>query len=145
MSAPAIHLDLLPGPLALLRLSPTTPIPPWTAAAQNFLTISRTPTELSIVADARVVPADVAAERDYCAFRVRGPMPLHLVGVMAALAVPLAEAAVPIFVIATYDTDYLLVKAADLEHARQALERAGHLVFEIEGAADECGNRMTTA
>ena len=133
MSGPAIHLDLLPGSLALLRLAPETPIPTWTADAREFLTVSRTPTELSIVADADVVPADVVTERDYRTFRVRGPMPLHLIGVMAALAVPLADAAVPIFVIATYDTDYLLVKAVNLERAWHALERAGHLVHEMEG------------
>jgi hypothetical protein len=42
--------------------------------------------------------------------------------------VPLAEAGVPIFPIATWDTDYLLVKAADAERARETLVAAGYRV-----------------
>ncbi|MGH7485552.1 MAG: ACT domain-containing protein, partial [bacterium] len=70
-------------------------------------------------------------ERAYRAFRVNGPLPLHLVGIVAALAVPLAEAAVPIFSIATYDTDYLLVKETDVPRAREALIGAGHQVITL--------------
>ena len=128
-----LQLDLLPEPLALLRLSAASPIPDWVAVASHFLSITRTPTELSIVVDAAVVPSDVSAERAYHAFRVRGPLPLHLVGVMAALAVPLAAAGVSIFPIATYDTDYLLVKAEDAVRAQEALAGAGHQVVGATG------------
>jgi hypothetical protein len=128
MKDKVLRFDLLPGALALLRLPAGSPIPEWTAAAQHFLTVTRTPTELSIVADAAVVPGDVVAERDYRAFRVHGPLPLHWVGIVAALAVPLREAAVPIFVIATYDTDYVLVRESDVPRAREALLGAGHQV-----------------
>jgi hypothetical protein len=33
---------------------------------------------------------------------------------------------VSIFVISTFDTDYLLVREADLEHAQAALQADGH-------------------
>lgn len=128
-----LRLDLLPEPFALLRMPAGSEVPAWTSAARHFLTISRTPTELSIVADSAVVPAGVAAERDFRAFRVHGPMPLHLVGVIAALAPPLAQAGVPIFPIATHDTDYLLVREADVARAQAALVAAGHRVVTSEG------------
>jgi len=96
--------------------------------ARTFLTITRTPTELSIVSDERAVPPAVRAERDFRALRIEGPLPLHLVGVVAALATPLAEAGVPIFPIATYDTDYVLIREADVARAVSALTSAGHLV-----------------
>ncbi len=127
-SSTALHLDLLAEPLALVRLPAAGAVPTWTAEARQFLSITRTPTELSIVADASAGPADAAAERGYRAFRVQGPLPLHLVGVLAALVVPLAQAGVPVFPIATYDTDYLLVPEADVPRARAALEGAGHEV-----------------
>ena len=133
MSKAMLQLDLLPEPLALLRLSAASPVPDWTTAARHFLSITRTPTELSIVVDDTVVPNEVSAERPYRAFRVRGPLPLHWVGVMAALAAPLAAAGVSIFPIATYDTDYLLVKAEDTVRAQQALADAGHQVAEATG------------
>ena len=47
-----LTLDLLPEPLALLRLPAGAAVPGWTVGAQQFLSITRTPTELSLVADA---------------------------------------------------------------------------------------------
>jgi hypothetical protein len=125
---PAFSLTLLPGHMALCRLPASGAVPEWTARARTFLTISRTPTELSIVADDDAVPRDVAAERGFCALRVDGPMALDLVGVVAALAGPLAAAGVPIFPIATYDTDYVLVRETELARATSALKAAGHVI-----------------
>ncbi len=102
--------------------------PAWTRGARAFLTVSRTPTELSIVADERAFPADVNAQRGYRAFRVQGPLPLDLVGIFASLAAPLAAEGIAIFPIATFDTDYLLVHSRDLARATAALERAGHVI-----------------
>lgn len=123
-----LHLDLLPTRFALLRLPGDAPVPAWTTFARDFLSITRTPDELSIVADEHVVPGDVAAERGYRALRVRGPIPLHVVGVMAALAAPLAEAGVPLFPVATWDTDYLLIRGGDIDRACSALAAAGHRI-----------------
>ena len=123
-----LPLVLEDGLLAVCRLPAGTPLPEWTRRTQRFLTVSRTPTELSITADAEVVPPETACERGYRALRVEGPLPLDLVGVLASMAGPLADVGVSIFAISTYETDYVLVKAADLTTAVAALERAGHRV-----------------
>ena len=52
-------------------------------------------------------------------------MPFSLVGVVASLTTPLANAGVGVFVVSTFDTDYLLVKASDVERAINALRGAG--------------------
>ncbi|HEV7704089.1 MAG TPA: ACT domain-containing protein [Gemmatimonadaceae bacterium] len=124
-----LTLTVLSAPLALCRLAPTDTIPEWTADARSFLTISRTPSELSIVADETVVPASVNARRGYRALRVEGPLPLELVGIAAAIAGALAEAKVPIIPIGTYDTDYVLVHQDVLSRAVAALESAGHKIM----------------
>ena len=123
-----LPLRVLAAPLALCRLPASDAIPEWTALARTFLTISRTPTELSIITDESAVPADVDAQRGYRALRVEGPLPLDLIGVFAAIASPLAAAKVPIFPIATYDTDYVLVADSHFERAVRALEAAGHSI-----------------
>jgi hypothetical protein len=46
--------------------------------------------------------------------------------VLASLAAPLADAKISIFVISTFDTDYLIVKEANLKDAIRVLENAGH-------------------
>ena len=126
--APRLALELLADTLAVCRLPVGAEVPGWTRRSGRFLTISRTAEELSVTAVQSAVPADVRCERDYRALRVRGPLPLDLIGILAAIADPLAEAGLSIFAISTYDTDYVLVKARDLEAALTALERAGHRV-----------------
>ena len=51
-----------------------------------------------------------------------------MTGVMASLAMPLAEAGISIFPVSTFDTDYLLVKETDVERAILALSATGHSV-----------------
>jgi hypothetical protein len=128
----SLPLRALAAPLALCRLTATEDVPAWTAEARTFLTISRTPTELSIVADESAVPADVSAQRGYRALRVEGPLPLDLIGIFAGIASPLADAGIPIFPIATYDTDYVLVAESTFAKAVEVLEAAGHRVVAEE-------------
>ena len=124
-----LELTLEPWALAVCRLEPAAAIPGW-AATGAFHAIVRTPLELSIVCDADAIPAGVRAEKSWRCFSLRGPIPFEETGVLAALAVPLAEAGVGIFVVSTFDTDYLLVAERNLDAARRALEAAGHRVRE---------------
>ena len=125
---PHLALELLPDTLAICRLEPGDPVPAWAAGPSPFLTLSRTAEELSITTLQSAVPIGVACERDYRAVRVRGPLPLNLIGILAAIADPLAAAGMSIFAISTYDTDYVLVKAWELEAALQVLQQAGHRI-----------------
>jgi hypothetical protein len=49
-----------------------------------------------------------------------------MTGVLASFLQPLAEAGIPIFAIATFDTDYVLLKRDRLEQALSVLGAAGH-------------------
>jgi hypothetical protein len=86
----------------------------------------RTAAELSIVAPAAHVPADVTAERGWQALAVRGPLDFGLTGVLADLARPLADVGIPIFVVSTFDTDWILVPGDRVDAAVDALGAAGH-------------------
>ena len=127
-SRPRLPLAVQPETVAICRLPAGAELPAWTTRATAFLTVSRTPEELSITADQRAVPPDLECERDYRPIRVRGTLTPDLVGILVSIAGPLAEAGISIFAISTYDTDYVLVKARDLERAVAALEAAGHTV-----------------
>jgi hypothetical protein len=92
------------------------------------VSVTRTDAELSVVCPEDAVPAPVRAERGWRCLRVRGPLGFGMTGVLASLAGPLASSGVSIFVVSTYDTDYLMVQERDLERAKDALARAGHAV-----------------
>jgi hypothetical protein len=110
--------------LAVCRLAPDAEIPLWARGA--FVSITRTRDELSIVCDDEEVPEGIQAERGWRAFQVEGPIPFEVTGVAAALVGPLAEARISVFPIATFDTDYLLVKEEAFANAVAVLRRAGH-------------------
>ena len=57
-----------------------------------------------------------------------GTIPFSVIGVLASLAAPLAEAGISVFAISTFDTDYLLVKENDLALALAVLRRQGHAI-----------------
>lgn len=113
-----------PERLAIARLPPAADVPEW--ARGGFVTITRTASELSVIAAQAHVPATALAARDKLAFGIVGVVPMTSVGILAALCHALAAARVPVFAVSTYDTDWLLVDAARFPDARRALEAAGH-------------------
>lgn len=122
----SVSLRVLEGKFAVWKLPPDSVLPPLGDA--SFLSITRTAAELSVVGPADQVPDGVAAETGWACLEVQGPLPFELTGVLAGISAPLAAAVVPIFVVSTFDTDYVLVHSAHLERAVEALKAGGHLV-----------------
>jgi len=117
----------LDGTFAVAKLPPNAAIPAW-ASSGPFFSITRTADELSIVCPEIQVPPGVQAEPGWRCVRVAGKMDFSLVGVLASLVGPLAEAGISVFAVSTFDTDYLLVKDGDWERAKEVLVGAGHSV-----------------
>ncbi|MBW3562612.1 MAG: ACT domain-containing protein [Actinobacteria bacterium] len=117
-----MELQVHPTALAVCRLDASAPVPAWvTDTADPMISVTRTPDELSIVVPEAAVPGSVRAESGWRALSVKGPLDLSMTGVLASLSVPLADAGIPIFVVSTYDTDWLLVKEDDLDGAIETL------------------------
>jgi hypothetical protein len=129
MKTPAVagqRLRLMPGDYAVCRLAPSAAMPEW--ATGSFVSLTRTPEELTVVCPARQVPTGVVAERGWRLLQLVGPFPFTTTGVLAAIAQPLARARISVLPIATYDTDYFLIKDEVYRRAVAALRRAGHRV-----------------
>ncbi len=134
MSIRDLTLVFHPGRFAAVRLPASDSLPAW-ATAGSFVSITRDRLtgELSIICPEQDVPIAQAAERGWVCLRVAGPLPFDAVGVVSALVQPLAKAEIPVLAISSYDTDYLLVRAASLKFAIATLRGAGHCV---EGCAE---------
>lgn len=122
-----LSLVVLPERLAVCRLSPDEPIPERLTCAR-FWSVTCTDEELSVVLPEKMVSAGWEAEIGWRCLKVLGPLDFSLTGILASLAVPLAEASVSIFAMSTYNTDYILVREGDLEKAKQVLLAIGHIV-----------------
>ena len=116
------------GHWSVSRLPPDTAVPEWALRPSRLTVIARTAEELSIVTPEDEVPAAVIAERGFCVIKVEGPIPFQATGIIASFATPLATAGIAIFPVSTYDTDYVLVREAELSRAIDTLRRAGWTV-----------------
>ena len=127
MPAPSLTLTVLPDTLAVCQLPAGSALPAW-ATSGRFWALLGTDEELSVVCLATAVPAGVKQETGWRALRFEGPFDFALTGILAAVAAPLAEAAISIFALSTFNTDYVLVRQTQLEAAMACLKQAGHVV-----------------
>jgi uncharacterized protein len=127
-----LTLTVLDERLSICQLDVETEIPAW-ATGSSFFSVTRTEDELSVVCPEKDVPGGVFSERGWCALKLEGPLDLSMVGVLASVAAPLAEAGASIFAVSTFDTDYVLVREGQLDLVVDTLRENGHRVNSVGG------------
>ena len=94
---------------------------------QPFVFSGRTDQEKSLVCPTAIVPDNtLARDDDWRAFRICGELDFSLIGILAKISKILAENAIGIFAISTYNTDYILTKEKNFDKALQVLADAGY-------------------
>ena len=122
----SFHFRVHPERLAIARLDRSAAFPDW--ARGGFVNLARTAAEVSVVCSQAHVPPGIVHERERVAFGIVGVVEMTTIGVLAALCGALARAKVSVFVISTYDTDWLIVRAEQFALAKAALEAEGHAI-----------------
>lgn len=115
----------MPQKLSVTRLEAGESLPEWVFQS-GFYSVTRSPDELSIFCETRVMPTEFKQVPGWRALRVAGQLDLQLPGVISQLALPLASRQISIFSISTHDTDYILLQEDRLEDAIYVLQKAGH-------------------
>jgi len=141
-TVPAIRLSLLNDLYAVCRMAADAQIPA-RLLQRPLVSITRTDDELSLLLPEQEVqwledvvedPSQTSGmeamrtERGFAGLRVEGPLDFSLVGILAHLTGALAKAAIPVFALSTFDTDYLFVRDAHRHDAVAALRAAGCVV-----------------
>jgi len=97
----------------------------------EFLFLSKTDDELSLVCETPFMPPNVlAVENGWKALKIAGILDFNLVGIIAEISCLLADGGISLFVISTYNTDYILLKKAVIEEGIRILKEHG---FSIAG------------
>ena len=97
----------------------------------RFWFLARTADELSLVCRTEDAPeATLAREDGWRGFYIDGELDFSLVGILSRITAVLAESRIGVFAVSTYNTDYVLVKAENLDRALQALSAAGYEIAE---------------
>lgn len=116
--------SLLQDTFAICRLDKNSSLPDW-AVGGEFWSVSRTPDELSVVCPQESVPEGVDHDAGWRCLKLDSPFEFDLAGMISSVAAPLAQTNTDLFVVATQDSDYLMVKEQDLEETKGELARTG--------------------
>jgi len=125
-----LEFTILKDFYSIYRFEKDTKIPSWLNVS-GFYSITRTNDELSIVCkhvDIKLFD-NIMIDKHWRIFKINGPMDLSQVGIIAHISDLFKKNNISIFPIATYDTDYILIKNENLHKAITALENEGHKVF----------------
>jgi hypothetical protein len=89
--------------------------------AEEFISITKTEDELSVVAQQNKFNDFIAIENDWKIIKIEGILDFNLIGILSKISNILAGEKISIFVLSTYNTDYIMVKRDDLNKTIETL------------------------
>ncbi|MCL2254782.1 MAG: ACT domain-containing protein [Lachnospiraceae bacterium] len=96
---------------------------------REFVFLSKTDDEISLVCEADYVPSNInAVEHGFKALKITGMLDFGMVGVIAKIADILARKAISVFVVSTFNTDYILLKEENFERGIASLVSEGYTI-----------------
>ena len=100
------------------------------ALDREFYFLGRTDEEISLVCKTEDTPVGcIECDDGWRAFRIEGTLDFSLIGVLSRISSILAEERIGIFAISTFNTDYILVKKENFNHAIDALAAKGYTII----------------
>lgn len=118
-------LQVLPYDLTVCKIASPADL----KADAAFYFFGKTDEEMSLVCITGDVPESALDRSDgWKGFRVQGVLDFSLIGILAQLTGALAKQGIGLFAVSTFNTDYILVRADQLDRALRALETAGYTV-----------------
>lgn len=122
-------LAVIENEFTIHAFDPHSAIPASVLNSELFF-IGKTEDTLSIVVPSSVKLISEESDEGWRALELLGPLALSMVGIMANLGAVLAKAKVSMFIVSTFDTDFFLVKANQLDDAVEALRQDGYTIIE---------------
>ena len=96
----------------------------------KFFSITRTKDELSVVAKENSLNDYKKTETGWKILKIKGLLDFSLTGIISKISSVLSDANISVFVISTFNTDYVMVKNETLEKAVEVLRGNG---YEVKG------------
>ena len=89
--------------------------------SSDFISITKTKDEISIVAPINKLKNFIEAEIGWKIIKINEILDFSLIGIISKISTLLANENISIFVISTYNTDYILVKKENLKKTIEVL------------------------
>lgn len=98
---------------------------------KEFYFVGKTDEEISLVCISEDVPENTTEREDgWKAFRIEGVLDFSLIGILSKISTILADNQIGIFVVSTFNTDYVLVKEENFERALNLLKEKAYKIAE---------------
>lgn len=95
----------------------------------EFCFTGKTDEENSLVCPTEQIPKNSTEREDgWKGFRIQGVLDFSLIGILSKISALLAENKIGIFVVSTYNTDYVFTKADDFDKSLKVLSEAGYQI-----------------
>lgn len=120
-----LKIRLLQGIYAVCQISNREKVPSW-VEEKGFFSVTKTEDEISVVMLQDKISKEIKAEKDWRILKVEGTLEFSLIDILAKISSVLAENQISIFVISTFNTDYILVKEEKIEKAMAVLNLEGY-------------------
>lgn len=96
----------------------------------EYCFIGKTDEERSLICMTNRIPDNtIKCDDGWKAFRIKGILDFSLIGILSRISTLLAENKIGIFVLSTYNTDYILTKKENFDAAMKILSEAGYEVI----------------
>lgn len=90
---------------------------------EDFLFIGKTNEEISVICDTNSIPKNsIKVDNNWKCIKIDGVLDFSLIGILSKISAILADNNIGIFVVSTYNTDYILVREENIERAKKCLE-----------------------
>lgn len=119
-----LTLTVLPDEYTVHRLDAGAALPE-PLSGEPLYAVLRSRTELSVCCRSSLPVASDRAETGWRCLMVEGPLDFALTGIVSAITAPLADSGIAVFVISSFDTDYVLIKDNRLPRATEVLAGQG--------------------
>ncbi|CAG7833930.1 unnamed protein product [Allacma fusca] len=136
-----LKLILYPDDFTIYQL-PRNTVVPSEVLQSPWYTVSRTDEEVSIILPSALTLlqdlkltgrlSDLKEDEGWICLKLEGVFDFSLVGILTEIVNPLKAAQVPVFVVSTFNTDYIFIKAVNLAKAKNALSEGGITVINKE-------------
>lgn len=113
-----IELNPLADTFSIYTMEEGQEIPPQMLSA-GFFSVTSTPDEISVVTNCEVDFPRIRSDKGWKAFKVDGILELTMAGILYTIIEPLKAFGISVFVLSTFNTDYIFVKEKHFERAKE--------------------------
>lgn len=126
-----IELIPLTDSFSIYTMEEGQEIPPQ-MLSEGFFSVTSTADEISIVTNCKKEYPRLRSDKGWTGFKVAGKLDFSMVGILHAIIGPLKDFGISVFVISTFNTDYIFVKEKHFERVKEIFRSSENLGISIK-------------